>query len=512
MTTALLTDRGALYQGLPLRQPSDLPPGLVPPRYATARDWHYATYGGHAAAVAAAMGTPFMPWQRYVADVALEVDAFGIFRYSLVVVTIQRQAGKTALDLSCGLQNALMGPGRRVWYTAQDGQNASGKWREMAETFDGSKLLRPMARPGSKGIRLSNGSEAITMVNGSTIRPHPPTRDALHGKQSDRNTADEAWAHTYVQGSDLRQAIGPTTTTRRMKTGQRPQLWILSTEGTVESTFLNPLLDGLRAEEDPSVAFFDWGLRDGDDPQDLEVVAARHPGFGYTLDRDTLADQWKLFQDAPGEFARAFGNVRTGATERLIPAGPWTDAAWNDPFPDGRVALAAAVGIDGMDTSIAVGTRRDPGTVVTALVKDGHQAGTAWAIGRLRDLQARHGAPVVIDNRGPSAGLYDAAVRAGLDVLGHNAKPGEPRYDAAAATAAASTMLEGITTGAFRYRPHEALDAAAELATRRYIGDGAWMLGRRASVGSISALEAITLAGWGADHLPVQVGFQLFVA
>lgn len=489
------------------QQPLYLPPGLTQPRQATARNYDYATYGGHAAAIAAMRGRPLIPWQRYAADVGLEVDAHGIFRYAIVVVTVQRQAGKTDLDQSVGLQNALMGPNRFVWNTAQTGQDASGKWRELAEAFDEAPILRQLAHKGSKGLRFSNGSEAITLLNGSKLRPHPPSQEALHGKQSDRNTIDEAWAFTSAQGAALRQAIGPTTTTRRMVTGQRPQLWIISTEGTVESTFFNPLLDQCRAG-DPDVAFLDWGLRDDDDPTDLEVVASRHPGYGHLLDMATLRDQANLFRDAPGEFARAFGNRRTGASERLIPVDAWLDAAWrDDELPKGRPAIGAAVGIDDQDATIAVAIERagPDAPVVSAIVNDGHQAGTSWAIGRLVDISARQGnPPLVIDRRGPSAGLYDAAKRAKLNLLD---------IDSQGVASAHSSMLAGVTNPAgpsWRYRPHPALDAAADLATRRYFADGAWVLGRRASVGSISAIEAPALAAWGADHLPADVGMQLF--
>ena len=38
-----------------------------------------------------------MPWQRQVADVALELDDAGRFAYPLVVITVPRQSGKTTL-------------------------------------------------------------------------------------------------------------------------------------------------------------------------------------------------------------------------------------------------------------------------------------------------------------------------------------------------------------------------------------------------------------------------------
>jgi hypothetical protein len=482
-----------------LRPPLDLPPGLTQPRaWTTQRDHQYRTYGGHYAATAAALGQPFMPWQRYTADVAGEVDGNGIFRYSIVLVTVPRQSGKTTTDQSIGTTKCLSGPNRRVWYTAQTGQDATEKFLEMADTFEGSTLLKPSAK-----VRRSNGSAALTFVNGSRYRPHPPTPNSLHGKQSDHNTIDEAWAFTAKQGADLRQAITPTTTTRRMKTGQRPQLFIYSTEGTIESTYLNPLLEEARAGS-PDIALLDWGIGPDDDPTDLEAIARHHPAYGHLLTMETLQDAAAVFKDSPGEFARAYGNVRTGATERLIPAGPFLAAAWQDDMPAGRPVIGAAAGIDGVDVTITVSIRVHPELVVTAVVRDGHHDGTHWALGRLKDLQGEHGAPIVIDRRGPSAALADAAERAGLTLL---------PIDTAGVATAHANMYAGIThpeAPTWRYRPHFAFDGAAELATRRYFTDGAWVLGRRASVGSISALEAAALSSWGVDHLPVEAGVQLF--
>ena len=481
--------------------PSPLPPDLTPPRQATERNYSRATYGGHLAAVSASIGMPLIPWQRYVADVALEVDAQGVFVYSSVLLTGPRQIGKTAFDLARSIQNCLMGSGRRAWYTAQSGQHADAKWREQAESFMENKHnpLRPLL---AKNPRYSNGSMEMSFVNGSKFRPHPPTEDSLHSKQSDSNSIDEAWAFSYQQGSALLGAVAPTTTTRRMVTGQRTQLWIESTEGTIESTFLNPRLEAARAG-DPSVAFFDWGIGPDDDPSDLELVAAKHPGFGRLLDMQTLRDR---FSDlGAGEFARAYGNRRTGSTERVIPAEPWQRAALpaDEEIADGPVCFGAAVGMDGVDVSIVMVTVV-AGHYIAAIVKDGHAPGTAWALDRIKTLSEKYKAPFAIDNVGPSAALYDAVKRAKVPLV---------ELNSAAVAASCQTVLAGVTADAgpsWRYRPHVALDDAAELATRRWFSDGAWSWGRRASIGSISALEAATYATWGVDHLPEVAGFQLF--
>lgn len=492
---------------LPLSQ---LYPGLIEPRHYTPRDLTRATYGAHTAAAAATLGQPLIPWQQFAADVAGEVDADGVLVYSVVVITVQRQAGKTTLDLANDIQNCLMGPNRRVWYTAQTGQHAGDKWLEMAELFEKSPIR------GLATVRKSNGSQKLTFANGSTLRPHPPTADSLHSKQSDKNTIDEAWYFTSLQAAALKQAIVPTTTTRRKFTGQRPQLWVMSTEGTAESSFFNKLLEDLRAEIPGNTCFIDFGIDPNLEAPDLaddaavdkylEEVAARHPGYGYLFEMEDLRG-W-LFELGLGEFARAYGNRRTGATERIIPEQAWKNAATMTAIPDdARVCFAAAVGLDGADTAITA-TAVVNGVKITEVID--HREGTAHALARIKELHARNGAPFIIDAYGPASDLHDQVERAGVPLVPLNTT---------GVTAACSAVFSGVVPPPkapegwkpiWHYRPHTALDDAAELAAKRSVGDGAWVWGRRASIGSIAALEAATIGTYGVGHMPEVAGLQVF--
>jgi hypothetical protein len=458
------------------------------------------------AAIAAEMGQPLLPWQRYEADVSLEIDpSTGLLVYGEKLTTVQRQAGKTTLDLAESIQNALMTRGRRSWYTAQSGQHASEKFLEMADTWSESKVLSPLA----KSPRRSNGSAALELRNGSKFRPFPPTEQALHGKQSDRVSIDELWYFTVTQLALIKQGLAPTQTTRRMKTGQRPQTAYWSTEGTVESGALNLMLAEARSSTpSPDMAFFDWGLADDDDPTDLAAVYAKHPGAGYLFEMADLVGFQNQFRDAPGEFARAYGNVRTGATERVIPAAEWAAAAWRPEEgladPNAPVCFGAAHGVDGVDTSISATQLYGPGTL-SGMVKDGHFPGTVEALPKLQELAAKYpNAAFAIDRYGPSATLYDQASRAGLNLIEIGSG------DVIAATQATLADITNPKGPTWRYKPHPAYEDAAKLASKRYVGDGTWLFGRRASVGSISALESANLGSWGINHMPVVHGMQLF--
>ena len=488
-------------------------PGLVAPRQATQRDESRATYGGHIAAVAELRGWPLLPWQRYVADVAGEVDENGMFVYGTIVVTVQRQAGKTTLDAAAGVQNALIGPNRRIWYTAQTGQHASAKWREMVDDYFEPSPLTSLA-----AAKRGKGSEVLKFRNGSGFSPHPPNEESLHSKKSDRNTIDEAWAFDRRQFDLLKGAIVPTQTTRKKLTGQRPQLWIMSTEGTADSEALNDLLAQLRAGPVPGYAFFDWGipadlqLPDIERPAEvtafLDACYAHHPGAGLLFERDDLP-AW-LTDLGLSEFARAYGNRRTGATERVIPTADWNAAATLDTIPDGAgVCFAASVGKDGTDTAVTVTARLADGRRLTEVIR--HGLGTAWALDFLKGLQERNGATIVIDRAGPSADLHDQATLAGLDLLD---------LDGRAYSGACSAVFAGIVhrdeaggklPPTWLHRPHQALNDAADVAAKRSTGDGSWAWGRRASSGSVAALEAATLSTWGIEHVPEKMPLQLFV-
>lgn len=481
---------------------------MTTPRYATRRNPDRPTIGGKTAAVAALRGRPLIPWQRYVADVAGEIDpATGQLYYGEVIITVQRQAGKTDLDQAHSLGTCLHGPGRRTWYTAQSGQHAADHFIGLANYWEEELAESNVLRRATRTPRRSNGSQELRFLNGSTWRPFPPTSNALHGKQGDKITVDEAWVHTLAGGSAILAGLGPTLLTRRKAIGQRPQVWKQSTEGTIESTWFNPTLDEQRArdftrDDGMRVAFFDFGIPEDSDPTDLNVIAKWHPGYGHLFDMTELEQMAAMFAGAPGEFARAFGNRRTGSSERIFPTRDWEAAKIREELPPGTVAVGAAYGVDGIDATIVYAVRQNDRIVVE--VAD-HRPGTSWVLPRLMEIKQRAGDGVggfAIDRYGPSSPLADAAERSGLDLVPLNTS---------AVSASAANLLTWITeplpdgSRAWRHVPHAALDNAAELATRRFVQDGAWTFGRRLSVGSISAIEAANVATWAADHLPEKV-------
>ncbi|WP_218023331.1 terminase large subunit domain-containing protein [Nocardia altamirensis] len=457
------------------------PPPTPPPRYATPRDPSRATFGPAVAKVSAALGQPLMPWQRHVADVALEVDERGRFVHSLVVISVPRQSGKTTLVLANAVHRCLFRSNQRAWHTAQTGQDARDQWREMA-----GRLLRSPLEP-LVTVKWGAGDSRAIFATGSELRPHPPTVDALHGKQSDLNNVDEGWVFDDAQGAALMQAIVPTQATR-----PGAQTIVLSTMGTANSTWFHGLSDRGR-DGDPGMAYFEWSIPEDADPLDLDVVAGCHPAYGHTIDMDALRRARDQLGDKPGEFARAYGNRRTGAGERLFPR--WEEAQTSEPFPaDVRPAFGAAVAIDRSETAIVAAAHVD-GLPVVELIEC--RPGTAWAAPRLRQLAATHRHHgLAVDRAGPSVTLADELGRLGVELMPIGTRD---------ITAAAGNLLDRLNPRdggpiRLRFRTDPAFSAAAEIAALRPVGD-AFALSRRAP-GSIASLEAAALAVYALEHQP----------
>lgn len=450
----------------------------VKPRFITAWPDKNNGVGSKIVKVANWLGTPSMPWQELGSHVVGQRRADGRPQWSLIIISVPRQAGKTTKSNAIQLHKALSLKGAKVWYTADNGQKARAKWLELVDAVQAS----PFRAPFVKALK-TNGSEAIKIPSmRSQIRPHPPTEDSLHSEQSDLNIIDEAWSFDEVEAEALMQAITPTQATRPHR-----QTIIISTMGSAESVWFHGLIDQARAG-DPNIFLLDYGIPDDADPTDLDVVAAHHPAYGHTIDMEAL--ETALAQLGPAGFARAYGNRKTGARNTLIPAKTWALAQTDIDMPaDTTAYIGAAIDIDRTETAIAAASMVDGVPLVEILDV---RPGTTWALAQLRKYRQLTKTAPVIDQVGPSSTLFAEADRAKL-------KPVKPTpRDLTTATAEVYdrltyTTVDGDPAPRIRFRNDPALDLAMQIVDRRHLGD-AWTWSRKDSHGSIAALEAATLA------------------
>lgn len=453
---------------------------MTTPRFHTPRNPDRRTLGRKAGKVAALLGTPYMPWQQMAADVALEVDDAGRFVYHTVIVSVPRQAGKTAFVMSTGLHRTLTTPGCKTWYTAQTGQVARERFLgDMADPAE--RVLRGI-------IRVKRGAGDTRLVVPSTLaqfRPHPPTADSLHSEQSDLNLIDECWAHTPEAGEALMQAVVPTQNTR-----PNAQTVFLSTMGDAGSTWWHDMVDEARAGK-PGVCIIDYGVPiDADgyplvDATDPAEVAPYHPAIGHTIEPQVLDKAREQF-GASG-FARAYGNVPSRARTAIVTPELLDRADTDAPIPaESPIVIAAAVSWDRDVTAVVAVGQGPDGHPLVEVIQD--RPGHAWAADYITAVaRAQRPAAVVVDPVGPSAGLHADLVQSGVELAPLTARE---------VSAAHVDLLDRVSDDdgpRVWFRPRVELRTEWSGLAMRTVADTGRMFSRRHSAGSIARLEAAAL-------------------
>ena len=288
------------------------------------------------AKIAAMLDHDLMPWQRQVADVALEIDpGTGLPAYREVVVTVMRQSGKSILLLAFQLDRCLSWPGlRRCAYTAQSGFDARKKLlRDYAPLLRTSRLW-----PTITHVRQSQGDEGITFADSSEIAVVASNLSAGHGRSWDLGIIDEA----FDDEDDRReQSIIPAMAARA-----DAQVMVASTAGTLRSTYLRRKIEAgrLAAELDSGhgVAFFEWSIPDAADVDDPEVWWEHMPALGRAIQPEAVAHARQSMSDS--EFRRSFCNQWVALDEAWLPPGTWGACMERRHIPD---AAEVVLGFDG---------------------------------------------------------------------------------------------------------------------------------------------------------------------
>jgi len=389
-------------------------PDTPEPKFYTRRNPARGTHGWRVAQIAEALGKPLMPWQRYVVDVALEYDERG-YVYEDVLVTVPRQSGKTTLVGPVQLDRVIFQKNINVFYTAQTQKDARKRFDDLVTLVTGSPLAA-VAR-----IRLSAGSEHIKFPSGSKLNLFAPNKEAIHGETPPLVTLDEIWALDEDLGDAIYEdAIKPAQITL---SGNR-QRWQISTAGTALSTYMRKHVKRGRNGA-PRMAYFEWSLRDGDDPYAAESIERFHPAVGHTI---SVADVFSIAgRDEHGKidatrksdevmshakYLRSICNVWTEAAEAIIPAEEWAALA-GDPLavPSLRdLTVAYEVAPENASASVMAVWRDDDGKWCLRVL---HTApGVIWLAPFIRKLAAEwRPAAITADDGGHTRRVTDDLVR-----------------------------------------------------------------------------------------------------
>lgn len=459
------------------------------PLFATRRDPRAISLGGRVGVVADSLGTPLMPWQQLVADVACELNPTDPtrWRYPVVVVTVPRQSGKTTLMRAIAVDRALAKPDTLIFTTAQTGKDAGERWKDLAD-----QVMRSPLRTRTKMYRGA-GAQSIILPNRSRVRAFAPTATSIHGYTPHLVMIDEAWAFDAPRGEELIAAINPAQITLRDR-----QLWIVSTKGDESSAFLDQYLAlGRLAVGDPQaeVAYFEWAAPD-DAPRYDPATLDFHPAIGHTISRDDLMAQADVV--SPGVWERAFLNRSTKATETIIDLEAWDALADPEALPIGtgtQVAYGYDVAGDESGAAVWCAWRDAGGAAHVRHVMSG--PGARWLTAELtdpesglRELVRQSRRAISCDDGGPARQVTDALRKANVPVDALSAR------DYATACAA---FIRDAKAGHIGHDGSEELRQAWAVAAVKLLA-GQIALNPAKSAGPIDHLRAAVVALRNLDH------------
>lgn len=433
-------------------------------------------------------------------DVALEVLPSGAFAYKEVIDLEPRRAGK-----SHKMRSLLAWRGLRsfatAWITAQDGDSAVSRWRELSLALE--QLLGEKAQ-----MFTSIGHERLLFPGtGAEVRPFTPKPTKIHGESPDWVLLDEWWTVSAVQKAGLENAYRAPIAVNPMA-----QAWKFSAAGDGSSAALREDRARGRAAVQSGgrrgIAFFEWcapesvgGVPLMDLPDDvlIELAVGNHPNAGRTLVNErgvTTTIDRAMFEaeiGVPGgsraEYVRDWLNIDQDDAARKLFIG---SAAWERSRADEEIPVEVRVGVgvdvdpEARETTVAAAWRTPEGRALVQVVRSA--PGTEWARGYVA------GMPKV----GAVSGINLGRTRALLDQLEQAGVPVD-RLSGPDMAAAASVLHDGLVTDPPVVWHDGSLALESALRNANLPPRKSWMTRTGEPV---TAVEACSAALWAADHLP----------
>lgn len=476
------------------------------PKYFTPRNHARPTLGPVVARISEAVrGYKLMPWQKYVVNVAWELDPDhpGELYYHEGDISVPRQSGKSDLLENLHIAGAMLFKNWTSSMTAQTGKAAGARWAALVDSLD----LPRGTRSGDWKVNRGKGAEnAIYLPQNASISPFPPVEDALHGDHRNMISIDEQWAFTLAEGVALETAAKPT-----MLTVPFSQLIRVSTMGTANSEYMNRNVDaGRLATKDPESRrfYFEWSadeqLAESDPYSDATL--AFHPAIGFTQSARRIRD---LGKDIPlGEWRRSFLNLATQTQETIIDLATWDSLRWNYQPATGEryrparpedIIITWDIAADGSQAAIYAAwlqeTTNEPAVALVAAAP-----GYQWLPGKLAELDRLGYRAIIADDAGPNRTLYQSLqsehIRTELITF-------------TAYSTACQTFLDRVRTGRIEHDGNPIIYDQITAAALRDSGK-VRIIDARKSAGPVDALRALAIAQDAAiTRLTSQI-FQLY--
>jgi len=293
------------------------------------------------------IGLPLIPWQRWVLDDLLSVDNDNNWRKKTALVLVARQNGKTHLARMLILSHLFLWSSKNVLGMSSNRNMALDTFRQVAFTIEDNQFLKDQVRQ----IRLANGQESISLLNGARYEIAAATRDAPRGKTAD-----------FLYIDELREWTEEAFTAALPTTRARPNAMTLMTSNAGDgfSTVLNDLRERCLSYPPDNLGFYEYSAPQHCKINDKKAWALANPALGHLITEQTL------------EESVSTNSIEATRTEMLC---QWIDSAVS-PWVYGSIEQCSDSSLEipvGPQTIMAfdIAPTRRSGALVMGQVKDG---------------------------------------------------------------------------------------------------------------------------------------------
>lgn len=411
------------------------------------------------------LGEPLLPWQRWLAVHALELNPDGTYRFRVVLVLCGRQNGKSSLWQKLVLWRIYLDGARLVLGTAHDLLTARSHMLAIAD------VVRSVPVLASEFVRLAGrtGDEQIVFES-ARYRIAPATRSAGRGLSVDLLGLDElrVWREW-----DPWSALSKTTMARPLA-----QSWAVTSQGDEESVVLNHLRQAAMSGRDESIGLFEWSAPEGCDLDDPRAWAQAMPGLGHVVSVQSIRSS--LGTDPPAVFRNEVLCQRVDAMDGAMDLTAWrdcVDASGSMKQLRSRVAVCVDVAPDGAHVTLAAAALTDDGRTRVEVVD-------AWP----STQEARAALPALLARVAPTVTAWFPAGPAAALAHELRAAPGSRELKGAEVTEACQAFADLVAARRVVHPGDPLLDAHVAGAKKYAQGDG-WRFVRRGA-GHVDAVYA----------------------
>jgi hypothetical protein len=314
------------------------------------------------------VGIELLPWQRWWAIHAFELNEDGRFRFRTVLTMVARQNGKTVLMKLVALWKMYLGHAREVLGVAQTRDVAKDTWQECIDLVeDDEELSSELASQP----RMANGQENFQLTNGARYRIAAANRKGGRSKSIDLLMIDEIreWLDYEAWG-----AVSKTTMARK-----NSQTMAFSNAGDKRSVVLKTLRGSAIGLKNKTLALFEWSAPEGCDLDDRDAWAMANPSMGYTIDEESILSA--LDSDPAPVFRTEVLCQEVESLDEALDIAAWnsmSDARYIiGSIEKPRIVLGVDVSLDGSHVALIAAAKAADGLIYVEPIDGWNSTGEA---------------------------------------------------------------------------------------------------------------------------------------